>query len=49
MAPEVVSGVLISNRPIREGDHRLEDLTVELLQQYAVEPPAIMKGRRVLE
>jgi predicted AlkP superfamily phosphohydrolase/phosphomutase len=49
MAPEVVSGVLISNRPIREGEHQLEDLTVELLQQYGVEAPDVMLGHRVLE
>lgn len=49
MAPEVVSGVLISNRPIRDGEHQLEDLTVELLQQYGVEAPEVMQGHRVLE
>ncbi|MCZ6597248.1 MAG: alkaline phosphatase family protein [Planctomycetota bacterium] len=48
MAPEVVSGVLISNRPVREGDHGLKDLTVELLALYGIQPGAGMLGHRVL-
>jgi hypothetical protein len=49
MAPEVVSGILISNRPIREGAHGLEDLTVEILKQYGIKQLDSMKGHPVLE
>ena len=48
MAPEVVSGILISNRPVLEGDHALPDLTVEILRRYGVEPTKAMHGSRVL-
>ena len=49
MAPDVVSGVLVSNRPVRGGDHALEDLTVEILARYGVQPGPGMDGQRVLE
>ena len=49
MAPEVVSGTLLSNKPVQEGQHRLEDLTVEILKQYGIDPPAQMKGHPVLK
>ncbi len=49
MAPDVVSGLLLSNRPVRPGAHRLEDLTVEVLRQYGIEKPPEMKGHPVLE
>ena len=49
MAPEVVAGTLLSNKPVRAGDHRLEDLTVEILRQYGVEKPDAMQGHPVLE
>jgi predicted AlkP superfamily phosphohydrolase/phosphomutase len=49
MAPEVVAGVLISNRPVRDGEHQLQDLTFELLSRFGVTPPAAMTGHRVLE
>lgn len=49
MAPEVVSGILISNKRIRAGDHALEDLTTEILGQYGLEPVDGMKGHRVLQ
>jgi predicted AlkP superfamily phosphohydrolase/phosphomutase len=49
MAPEVVSGVLLSNRPVRAGVHCLEDLTVEILRRYGIDPAAGMRGRPVLE
>ncbi|MFT5290257.1 MAG: putative AlkP superfamily phosphohydrolase/phosphomutase [Planctomycetota bacterium] len=48
MAPEVVSGILISNRPVLEGAHALEDLTVEILRRYDVAPTEGMRGTRVL-
>lgn len=49
MAPQVVSGILISNAPVRDGQHRLEDLTVEILKFYGVDKPDVMKGHPVLE
>lgn len=48
MAPEVVPGVLLSNAPVADGRHRLEDLTVEILRRYGVPPPAGSSGRPVL-
>ena len=49
MAPEVVPGTLLSNRPVRAGAHRLEDLTIEVLRQYGLEPREHMIGHPVLE
>ncbi|NOT32480.1 MAG: hypothetical protein HOP15_18700 [Planctomycetes bacterium] len=49
MHPDVVPGVLLSNRPVREGSFDLEDLTVEILHQYGIEKPEHMKGSPVLE
>jgi predicted AlkP superfamily phosphohydrolase/phosphomutase len=49
MHPDVVPGVLISNRRLRAGKFRLEDLTVELLRQYGIEKPDHMSGSAVLE
>jgi len=48
MVPDVVPGTLMSNRPIASGDHRLEDVTVELLQQYGISPLPGMQGQGVL-
>lgn len=49
MAPDVVAGVLLSNLRVRPGTHALEDLTVEVLARYGIEPDASMRGHRVLE
>ena len=49
MVPDVVHGILISNRKVREGFHQLQDLTVEVLAQYGIERPPAMTGHRVLE
>ncbi|HGY92178.1 MAG TPA: hypothetical protein ENK43_13495 [Planctomycetes bacterium] len=49
MAPQVVSGILISNRPVVAGQHQLQDLTVEILSFFGLEKPAAMKGHPVLE
>ncbi len=49
MAPEVVEGLLMSNRPIKKGAHRLEDLTVDILHHYGVPPEPGMTGTPVLE
>jgi predicted AlkP superfamily phosphohydrolase/phosphomutase len=48
MAPEVVAGTLLSNRPVLPGAHRLEDLTVEVLARFGVPPQPGMQGHRVL-
>ena len=49
MHPDVVQGVLLSNRPVREGRFDLEDLTVEILHQFGIDKPEYMKGSLVLE
>ncbi|MEM7515458.1 MAG: alkaline phosphatase family protein, partial [Planctomycetota bacterium] len=49
MASQVVAGSLLSNRKVLEGDHALEDLTVEILRRYGITPDESMKGSRVLE
>jgi predicted AlkP superfamily phosphohydrolase/phosphomutase len=49
MAPEVVPGILLSTRSVRDGAHRLEDLTVEILKQYGIEPVPGMIGSPVLK
>ncbi len=50
MAPEVVPGTLLSNRPVRAGEHGLEDLTVEVLGRYGVDGAEHgLEGHRVLD
>jgi predicted AlkP superfamily phosphohydrolase/phosphomutase len=49
MVPDVVPGTLLSNRKVRPGDHQLEDLTVEVLRQYGIQPREHMTGNPVLE
>ena len=49
MAPDVVAGILVSNRPVRDGDHKLEDLTVEVLGLYGIQPSPQQTGHRVLD
>lgn len=49
MHPDVVPGLLLSNRRLREGNFKLEDLTVEIFRQYGIEKPAEMKGSPVLQ
>lgn len=48
MVPDVVAGSLLSNRPVADGTHQLEDLTVEVLSHFGVEPLPGMDGHRVL-
>jgi predicted AlkP superfamily phosphohydrolase/phosphomutase len=48
MAPDVVAGLLVSNEPVRAGEHALEDLTVEVLERFGVAPLEDQKGHRVL-
>ena len=47
IAARHVPGVLLANRRILLDDPRLADLTVTLLNQFAVAPPAEMRGRVV--
>jgi hypothetical protein len=49
MAPEVVPGVLLANRPVRARGHALVDVTAEILRQYGVPPASGMRGSTVLE
>ena len=49
MAPEVVAGLLLTNRRVRPGPHALEDLTVEILRHYGIEKPEAMRGHPVFE
>lgn len=49
MAPELVAGTLLTNRPLRPGPHALEDLTVEILAFYGIDPIEGMIGHRVLQ
>lgn len=49
MAPDVVAGSLLSNRKVADGAHKLEDLTVEILRRYGIQPGKGMKGHPVLE
>jgi len=49
MDPRVVAGTLLTNGRVALEDPRLEDLTVEILGQYDVQPDAAMDGRPVLE
>ncbi len=48
MAPELVEGTLLTNGKVLEGRHGLEDMTVELLKQFGIEPGAGMRGHPVL-
>ncbi len=48
MVPEAVFGTLLSSRPVAAGVHGLEDLTVEILDAYGIQPAAAMRGHPVL-
>jgi predicted AlkP superfamily phosphohydrolase/phosphomutase len=48
MAPDVVPGTLMANRPVAAGAHALEDVTVEVLRQYGIGPVQGMQGHPVL-
>ena len=47
MAPEVVPGILLSNRKFAPQDPRLEDLTVTMIRFFGVAPPAEMRGKEL--
>ena len=48
MDPSVVAGLLITNGDLALDDPRLEDLTVEILRRYDIQPDDSMKGRPML-
>jgi predicted AlkP superfamily phosphohydrolase/phosphomutase len=48
MAPELVEGTLLTNGKVLDGRHGLEDLTVEILRQFGIQPGAGMRGHPVL-
>jgi len=49
MHPDVVPGTLLSNRALRKGSFKLEDLTVEILRSYGIEAPPTMVGAPIFE
>ncbi len=49
MDPSVVNGTILSNHQLAVGDPRLEDVTVEILHTYGIEPDPEMTGRPILE
>jgi predicted AlkP superfamily phosphohydrolase/phosphomutase len=49
MHPDVVPGTLLSNRALRKGSFKLEDLTVEILRSYGIEAPTTMAGAPIFE
>jgi predicted AlkP superfamily phosphohydrolase/phosphomutase len=48
MAPELVEGTLLTTGQVLPGSHGLEDLTVEILRQFGIQPGVGMRGRPVL-
>jgi predicted AlkP superfamily phosphohydrolase/phosphomutase len=48
MAPEVVPGVLLANRPLQGEGHDLQDVTATLYAWYGLSPVAGMTGQPVL-
>lgn len=48
MAAEEVPGVILANRPLREGELRLEDVPATILDVFGVSRPDAMRGRSVL-
>lgn len=49
MSPDVVQGILMTNGEVRAGAHQLEDLTVEVLSYYGIDPTPDMQGHPVLK
>lgn len=49
MAPEVVPGVLLINRPLPSDSHDLTDLTATLLDYYGLDKPSEMVGETILK
>jgi predicted AlkP superfamily phosphohydrolase/phosphomutase len=47
IAAELVPGVFLSNRPSRIAAPQLADLTVTLLTEFGIAPPAEMEGRSI--
>ena len=48
MAPELVEGTLLTNGKVLEGKHGLEDMTVEILKRFGIQPGAGVRGHPVL-
>ena len=48
MAPELVEGSLLTNGKVLPGSNGLEDLTVEILRQFGIQPGPGMRGHPVL-
>jgi predicted AlkP superfamily phosphohydrolase/phosphomutase len=48
MAPEVVPGVLLVNRPVKPGEYNLTDVTATILQSFGVAADAALDGRSFL-
>lgn len=44
MCPDVVEGILLTNRPLEGGAHNLPDVTAAVLKFYGVDVPADMVG-----
>jgi predicted AlkP superfamily phosphohydrolase/phosphomutase len=49
MDPRVVAGTLLTNARVANASPRLEDLTVEILRIYGIQPAPGMKGQPVFE
>jgi predicted AlkP superfamily phosphohydrolase/phosphomutase len=49
MAPEVVAGILLTNGQVLPGAHALEDLTVDILKHYGIQPGEGQNGHPVLK
>ncbi|MDB4433476.1 alkaline phosphatase family protein, partial [bacterium] len=49
MAPEVVPGILLVNRKLRESGYDLTDVTVTLLDHYGLPPAEGMVGRSIFD
>jgi predicted AlkP superfamily phosphohydrolase/phosphomutase len=45
VAPDLVPGILLSNRALKQSNPTLEDIAVTILNHYGIEPPAQMTGK----
>jgi predicted AlkP superfamily phosphohydrolase/phosphomutase len=48
MAPDLLPGILLMNRPIRRPNVALHDLTATILSSFGIKTPADMKGSSIL-
>ncbi|OGQ77214.1 MAG: hypothetical protein A2289_23995 [Deltaproteobacteria bacterium RIFOXYA12_FULL_58_15] len=49
MAPDLVPGVLLSNRKLAAGEHNLTDVTVSILEHFGIGKPKQMVGHSFLQ